>query len=78
MSSNTPSGNPADDDKAIVDSMEFHLANPCSTPQGQNIRPFYIREAQRLLDTNSVRDPIQRERLSSAIRIAKILEGMPV
>jgi len=69
MSTNTPT---PDEDKELVNLMLFHMANPCGTEHG-NIRSFYIRESERLIEKNIVKDTIQLERLKTAINMAKLL-----
>ena len=66
---NTPHYSP-DDDKDAVDKFLPHLAAPCGTDAG-NLREFYIREGERMLET--LTDPQEIERLSQGIDIAKKL-----
>lgn len=59
------------DERAFVDSFIEHLTQPCGVPEG-NLRSFYIREAERVLEEGSVKDRIECERLKSAVRMAKV------
>jgi len=57
----------ATDDQEIAGFFIYHIANPCVDPQtGLNIRPFYIREAERVIRTFN--DPVAKTMLEESIR----------
>lgn len=58
-------------DAEIVDTFVPHLAQPCGEA-GRQIHAFYVKEGQRLLDTNAITDAAQRERLRVAILFCRL------
>ena len=60
---------PEPSDMEIVLEISEHIAKPCEDGEGHNIRDFYLREAQRYLDKNIIKQPKAREALEAIIKI---------
>lgn len=58
-------------DHDFVSALIGHISEPCEV-KGNNLRGMYIREAQRALDTNTVQDAVERERLEAVVRMARV------
>lgn len=63
-------------DKELADALIGHLAQPCETAEGLNLRQTYIQEAQRALDLNVITDPIERQRMEDALRMAQLFSDV--
>lgn len=56
-------------DMEIVVFISGHIMDPCKDARGNNIRKFYLREAQRYLDENVITEPNSRKTLEQIINI---------
>ncbi|OGI94719.1 hypothetical protein A3I84_00270 [Candidatus Nomurabacteria bacterium RIFCSPLOWO2_02_FULL_36_8] len=56
-------------DMQIVLFISGHIMEPCKDEKGNNIRDFYMREAQRYLDENVITEPIARKTLKDIIDV---------
>lgn len=63
----------ATDERAFVERLIGHMAQPCGTDEG-NLRSFYIREAEAALAQGKVSSPHHRAMREGAIRMAKRLK----
>lgn len=59
-----------DEQRKLVDMITGHMEQPCETEHG-NLRDFYIREAERLIEKGIITDPVERVRLEKTIQLAK-------
>lgn len=53
-------------DRELADLLAYHIEHPCVEPRtGANIKPFYIREAKRIIGTFT--DPAAKKTLEESI-----------
>ncbi len=58
----------------VATDMEFaisligHIRNPCKDLEGNNIRSFYIREVERALSEDKIKDPLALEMLKQTLQ----------